>query len=76
MSNEASINATTDELEELNGLLVRGLIDKIKDGTANATDLSTASKVIISNRVKPTDPETEEIIRVHTIDPTDFPVQV
>ena len=76
MSNEANVNATTDELEELNGLLVRGLIEKIKDGTANATDLSTASKVIISNRVKPKDPEAEEIIRVHTIDPMDFPVQV
>lgn len=76
MSNDTSVNATTDELEELNGLLVRGLIEKIKDGTANATDLSTASKVIISNRVRPKDPEAEEIIRVHTIDPMDFPVQV
>jgi len=76
MSNDTSVNATTDELEELNGLLVRGLIEKIKDGTANATDLSTASKVIISNRVRPKDPEAEEIIRVHTIDPMDFPVRV
>lgn len=69
-------NATQAELEELNGLLVRELIAKLRDGTARGTDLATASKLLISNRVRPTDPEAEEIIRVHTIDPDDFPVKV
>ncbi len=49
-------NATLGELEELNGLLVRELIAKIKEGTATGTDLSTAAKLMKEHKVQPIDP--------------------
>jgi len=68
-------NATQAELEELNGLLVRDLIDKIKEGTASGADRATASKLIISNRIRPTDPEAEAIEAARIVDPADYPIQ-
>ena len=56
MNEEGIKNATQDELEELNGLLVRKLIGKIKEGTATGTDLSTAAKLVKEHKVQPIDP--------------------
>ncbi|WP_425051159.1 hypothetical protein [Psychromarinibacter sp. S121] len=49
-------NATRDDLERLNGLLVRALIKKLEADEATATDIGNAVKVIISNRVQPEEP--------------------
>ncbi|WP_157769944.1 hypothetical protein [Ruegeria profundi] len=56
MAEDSIKNATQGELEELNGLLIRELIGKIREGTANGTDLSTAAKLVLSNKVEPIDP--------------------
>ena len=76
MTEDKTVNATQGELEELNGLLVRELITKLKEGTANGTELSTASKLVIHNRIQPNDPDTEAYEQQYIIDPKDFPVQV
>ncbi len=55
MGEEDIKNATQGELEELNGLLVRELISKIKEGTATGTDLSTAAKLMREHKVQPID---------------------
>ncbi|NRP12597.1 MULTISPECIES: hypothetical protein [unclassified Aliiroseovarius] len=50
-------NASREELEQLNGLLVRALIDKLESGSATATDIGNAVKVVVHNRVSPKEPE-------------------
>ncbi len=74
-SDEQFLNATKVELEELNGLLVRNLIGKIKDGEATSTDLATAMNLMRTNKVQPTEPMAPRVSITH-IDPADFPVQV
>ncbi|WP_171134768.1 hypothetical protein [Ruegeria sp. HKCCD7221] len=56
MAEDSIKNATQGELEELNGLFVRELIAKIKEGTATGTDLSTAAKLMKEHKVQPIDP--------------------
>jgi hypothetical protein len=52
-----NLNATRADLERLNGLVIRALIRKIEADEATATDIGNAVKVLISNRVHPTEPE-------------------
>ena len=49
----AASNATREDLEKLNGLLIRTLISKLEDGSATTTDIGSAVKVLVSNRVQP-----------------------
>ncbi len=72
---EANRNATQGELEELNGLLVRELIAKIREGVATSTDLGTAMNLIRSNQVKPRDPEAEAFEASRSVSYDDFPIQ-
>ncbi len=71
---EQELNATKVELEELNGLLVRNLIGKIKEGEATSTDLATAMNLMRTHKVQPTETVAPRIGITH-IDPADFPVQ-
>ena len=73
--NDTPTNATQGELEELNGLLVRELIVKIKDGTATSTDLGTAMNIVRSNQVKPSDPEADAYEAARGVEYADFPVK-
>ncbi len=78
METESIKNATQGELEELNGLLVRQLIAKIKEGTATGTDLSTAAKLMKEHKVQPIDPRvpvTSYASQLPDAD-LDFPVDV
>ncbi|MDW4548255.1 hypothetical protein R5H32_02690 [Defluviimonas sp. D31] len=50
---DEATNATRADLEKLNGLLIRTLIQKLEDGSATTTDIGSAVKVLVSNRVQP-----------------------
>lgn len=78
METESIKNATQGELEELNGLLVRELIAKIKEGTASGTDLSTAAKLVKEYKVQPIDPRIPATSYHHQIpaEQLDYPVDV
>ncbi|GGE46821.1 hypothetical protein [Actibacterium pelagium] len=71
-----TLNATTVELEELNGLLVRRLVEKIKDGSATSTDLATAMNLVRSHKVVPVDPDVEAQTEAWKFDAMDYPVKV
>ena len=68
-------NTTQGELEELNGLLVRELCRKIREGTATGTELSTAAKLVVSHGVRPEVP-VQEYYGYPEIKPEDWPVQM
>lgn len=51
-------NATEAEMENLHGLLVRSLIEKLANGTASGTELATAAKLVTTHRVRPDEPVT------------------
>ncbi len=78
MADDSIKNATQGELEELNGLLVRKLIGKIKEGTATGTDLSTAAKLVKEHKVQPIDPRVPATSYASQIPDADldFPVNV
>ncbi|WP_170330203.1 hypothetical protein [Ruegeria arenilitoris] len=78
MAEDSIKNATQGELEELNGLLVRELIAKIKEGTATGTDLSTAAKLMKEHKVQPIDPRVPATSYHHQIpeEQLDYPVDV
>ena len=46
-----SMNATTSNLEELNGLLCAELVSRIKSGDATSSDLNAAVRLLAHNRV-------------------------
>lgn len=56
-------NATLNEVERLNGLLVRELTRKIVEGTATSTDLSTVQKLLTSAQVKPVDTKVHDFVQ-------------
>jgi len=72
-----SVNATREDLEKLNGLLIRALIKKLETDEATATDIGNAVKVVTSNRVQPVEPEgSYAYTRGIPADRLDFPVDV
>lgn len=74
---EVSLNATRQDLEKLNGLLIKELIRKLEEGEATATDIGNAVKVVVSNRVEPIDPRVIPRSYPHRTDANfDFPVKV
>ncbi|SNS32220.1 hypothetical protein [Tropicimonas sediminicola] len=76
-SKESATNATREDLEKLNGLLIRALIKKIEDGDATATDIGNAVKVVVSNKVRPEEPEGPNAFRNYfPDDQLDWPVNV
>lgn len=70
-------NATRVELEKLNGLLVRRLIEKIEDGSASSTDLHTAMNIMRANRITPSEPaDNRGFTPGYRLSPEDFPFPV
>lgn len=73
-------NATRADLEKLNGLLIRTLIQKLEDGKATSTDIGSAVKVLVSNRVQPGD--AQDVHQSFTtqgtypFSPLDFPISI
>ncbi|QFS82297.1 hypothetical protein [Roseivivax sp. THAF197b] len=71
------LNATREDLEKLNGLLIRALIAKLENNEASATDIGNAVKVVTANRVQPVEPEGPHAFAgVIPADQLDFPVDV
>jgi hypothetical protein len=70
-------NATREEIEALNGLVIRTLIRKIENEEATATDIGNAVKLIVSNRVQPKEPGGYlDHIRRYPEAELDFPFEV
>ncbi|HCQ67247.1 MAG TPA: hypothetical protein DIU07_19815 [Rhodobacteraceae bacterium] len=57
LTSQTPRNATRADLERLNGLLIRALIEKLETDKATATDIGNAVKVVVHNRVSPKEPE-------------------
>jgi hypothetical protein len=69
-------NATRAELEQLNGLLIRALIEKLESGEATATDIGNAVKVVVHNRVSPKEPDGYlDVSQGYPLTDLDFPVK-
>lgn len=54
--------ATEEVLAQLHGEIAKGIMQKIKDGTATASDLSVARQFLKDNGIT-ADPDTDENIR-------------